>query len=249
MKTIRVMCMVLVLAGCSSNAPLPLNDSAASATIYNPATATSRVFGSIKFEGKPPEMAPLKAGGSRFCVMNARNLSEEDVLVTKDGKLRNVIVYVKSGFEGKTYSAPDQPAVLDQQKCVYVPHVLTIMTKQKLSVRNSDATFHNVHGMPQSNKVFNFAQTDKGAENTVTFDHAEMPFPAGCDLHKWMGVWIGVFDHPFHSTSGESGNYELKLPPGKYEIAAWHEKYGEKVSTVEIGDKAEQHLDFSFAAQ
>ena len=256
MKRMRMICFslfaVLVAAtGCSSNSPqLPLEESAStSASTYNPASATSRVFGSIKFEGKPPVMAALKPGGSRFCVINARSLTEEDVLVTKDGKLRNVIVYVKSGFEGRTYAPPDLAVVLDQQKCVYVPHVLTIMTKQKLSVRNSDATFHNVHGMPQSNKVFNFAQTDKGAENTVMFDHAEMPFRAGCDLHKWMGVWIGVFDHPFHSTSGDSGNYELKLPPGKYEIAAWHEKYGEKVSSIEIGDKAEQHLDFSFAAQ
>jgi len=106
-----------------------------------------------------------------------------------------------------------------------------------------------VHGMPQSNSTFNFAQTDKGAANTLVFEHPEMPFRAGCDLHKWMGAWIGVFDHPFHSTSGDSGNYELKLPPGKYEIAAWHEKYGERVSAIEVGDKAEQHLDFSFAAQ
>jgi len=39
----------------------------------------------------------------------------------------------------------------------------------------------------------------------------------------------------------------LKLPPGKYEIAAWHEKYGEKVSSVEVGADTPFQLDFSFA--
>ena len=191
-------------------------------------------------------MAPLQPGGSRFCVVNARGLTEQDVLVTKDGKLRNVIVYVKSGFEGRTYSTPDKPIVLDQQKCVYVPHVFTVMTDQKVQVRNSDPTFHNVHSMAQVNSGFNFAQTDQGMENTVTFGKAEMPIRIGCDLHRWMGVWVGVFEHPFHSTSGDTGSYEIKLPPGRYEIAAWHEKYGEKVSSVEIADNAQSQLDFSF---
>jgi len=253
MKRIAVLTVstvLLTLAGCSgSNVPtLPADDStsSASAPAYDPATATGRVYGSIKFDGKPPVMATLQPGGSRFCVQNARGLTEQDVLVTKDAKLRNVIVYVRSGFEGRTYATPGEPVILDQQKCLYLPHVLTIMTHQKLSVRNSDDTLHNVHAMAQLNPGFNFAQAVKGVENTVVFDHSEMPFRVGCDLHKWMGVWVGVFDHPFHSTTGDTGSYELKLPPGKYEIAAWHEKYGEKVTMIEVADKAQVELDFSF---
>jgi hypothetical protein len=46
--------------------------------------------------------------------------------------------------------------------------------------------------------------------------------------------------------SGDSGAYELKLPPGKYEIAAWHESYGEQTSNIEVNDKSEVQLDFSF---
>jgi len=237
---------LIAFAGCSGSGVSSLPNESAPSPAFSPSSATARVFGNIQFEGTPPVMAALKPGGSRFCVVNARDLTEQDVLVTKDGKLRNVIVYVKSGFEGRTYSTPDEPVILDQQKCVYVPHVLTVMTNQKLKVLNSDATFHNVHAVAKVNAGFNFAQTDKGAENTVSFDHAEMPIRIGCDLHRWMGVWIGVFDHPFHSTSGDSGSFELKLPPGKYEIAAWHEKYGEKVSTVEVGDRAQVQLDFNF---
>ena len=237
---------VFAIAGCSGSKPSePLSDKVAPA--YDPATATARVFGSIKFEGAAPVMAPVEPSGSRFCVQNAKGLTYQAVLVTKDHKLRNVIVYVKSGYEGRTYSTPVDPAVLDQQRCLYVPRVFTMMTNQKLNVRNDDDTFHNVHSNVEKNAVFNFAQPKKGGENAVVFAKAEMPVHIGCDLHRWMGAWIGVFDHPFHATSGDNGNFELKLPPGKYEIAAWHEKYGEKVTTIEVADKAEVPLNFSFA--
>jgi plastocyanin len=228
--------------GCSSE-----KQSVPAVAAYDPATATARVYGSIKFEGTPPEITPIHAGGSLYCVQNARGLVDEKVSLTSDGKLRNVIIYVKSGQEGRTYEAPSEAVVLDQQKCAYVPHVLTMMTNQKLSVRNSDPTFHNVHGASQTNPAFNIAQADKGAENTLTFEKAEAPFHIGCDLHRWMGAFVGVFDHPFHTTSGMSGDYELRLPPGKYEIVAWHEKFGEKTVQVEVAENSKRELNFEFA--
>lgn len=237
-----VLLTLVSLSACGSE-----KQSAPAVAAYDPATATSRIFGSIKFEGTPPEIIPIHAGGSAYCVRNARELVDEEVSLTSDSKLRNVIVYVRSGQEGRTYETPSEAVVLDQQKCVYVPHVLTLMTNQKLSVRNSDPTFHNVHGISQANPGFNFAQTEKGAENILTFAKAEAPFHIGCDLHRWMGAFVGVFGHPFHTTSGMSGDYELRLPPGKYEIVAWHEKFGEKTLPVEVAENSKMELNFAFA--
>jgi len=244
-RSIVVSVILLALgfaAGCNSG-----KQSVPTVATYDPATATARVFGSIKFEGTPPEITPIHAGGSAYCVRNARGLVDEEVSLTSDKKVRNVIVYVKSGQEGRTYETPSEAVVLDQQKCAYVPHVLTVMTNQKLSVRNSDPTFHNVHGLSQANPGFNIAQADKGAENTFTFAKAEAPFHIGCDLHRWMGAFVGVFDHPFHTTSGMSGDYELHLPPGKYEIVTWHEKFGEKTMPIEVAENSKMELNFAYA--
>jgi len=230
------------VAGCGGGRP-----EADANPAYDPASATGRVFGSVVFEGTPPVMDAVRPHGSRFCVVNARNLTELDVLVTKEGKLQNVIVYVREGWQGRSYPTPDDTAVIDQQKCVYVPHVLAIQTGQKLTILNSDDTFHNVHSQPKQNSAFNISQQSKGAMNTVSFDHSEVPFRIGCDLHSWMHVWVGVFDHPFHATSGDFGNYEIKLPPGKYEIAAWHETLGEKTKSVEVAGNGSVQLDFSFS--
>ena len=33
----------------------------------------------------------------------------------------------------RTYKVPEQPVVLDQQRCVYLPRVLTLMKGQRLA--------------------------------------------------------------------------------------------------------------------
>ena len=72
--------------------------------------------------------------------------------------------------------------------------------------------------------------------------------PIRCDVHKWMGSFVGVFHHPFHTVSKEGGSYELKLPAGKYEITAWHEKLGKQTQMIEVADGASVDLNFSFKA-
>jgi hypothetical protein len=242
---------VWVFEGCSSNkdsGEFPdVPKTAASAN--DASTATARVFGSIRLDGTPEELNPPRVGGSKYCVQNKRFVNRQDVLLTEDGKLQNVIVFVRSGYEGRSYTTPTEPMFLDQQHCVYGPHVFTIMTNQKLTVRNSDDTFHNVHAMPAANPVVSLAQPTIGMENTITFPHRETPFRIGCDLHGWMSAWVGVFDHPFHTTSGETGTYELRVPAGRYEVAAWHEKYGERRMSVEVADKTETELNFSFSTK
>jgi hypothetical protein len=85
-------------------------------------------------------------------------------------------------------------------------------------------------------------------ETTKTFDKAELPLPIRCDVHKWMGAFVGVFPHPFHTVSKGAGAYELKLPAGSYEIEAWHEKYGTQTQMVQVNDNQKLDLNFTFKA-
>jgi len=244
---------VFALSGCSGGPqypapPAPAAEKAApSQPVFDPSTATARVFGNIMFEGKPPEIPSMTIGGDRMCQTNALNIRNDKAMVTSDGKLRSAIIYVRAGHEGRSYAAPDAMLVLDQQGCIYTPHVFTVMKGQKFKIRNSDATFHNVHAQEGQRTEFNIGQASKGVEDTQTFSRAALPFRIGCDFHKWMGAYAGVFEHPFHTTSGESGSYELRLPAGKYEIVAWHEKYGEQSSRIDVQEHGAAELNFKFA--
>jgi plastocyanin len=239
--------IVVAFSGCSDGPDMPYPPMP-SRPQFDASTATARVFGNVVFEGMPPDIPAITVGGDPLCKMNALNIWKSKAMVTSDGKLRNTIVYVRSGYEGRAYPVPTAPVVLDQQGCIYTPHVFTVMKGQKVRILNSDETFHNVHAQDGTTTEFNIAQASKGVENTQTFSRAVLPFRIGCDLHKWMAAYAGVFEHPFHTTSGERGSYELRLPAGKYEIVAWHEKFGEQSSNLEVQENGAAELDFKFTA-
>lgn len=42
--------------------------------------------------------------------------------------------------------------------------------------------------------------------------------------HVWMNAELMVVPHPYYTVTDESGKFELdEVPPGSYEIVAWHE--------------------------
>lgn len=244
---IGILLLPLGLSACDGNREIRPRSST---EVFDPSTATARVFGIVALAGAKPGLGSVRIRQDAFCQQKGQSILKQSALLTDDGTLRNVIVYVKAGYEGRTYAAPTEPVVLDQQDCVYVPRVLTVMKGQKLRILNSDPTFHNVHAQSAGATEFNIPQPGKGAEIIETFSHAAMPpVRIGCDFHNWMAAYVGVFEHPFHIATGDKGRFELRLPPGKYEIVAWHEKYGEQASVVEVSSNAAVELNFKFPAE
>ena len=136
----------------------------------------------------------------------------------------NVLVYVAKGLEGKKFTPPAMPAVLDQVGCIYTPRVVGVMVGQTLQVRNSDSTLHNVMGNLKTNKAFNEGMAVKGGVIEKVFQNAEFKADFRCFMHPWMVAYVHVMEHPFFAVTGADGTFTLKgLPPGEYELAAMHE--------------------------
>ncbi len=212
---------------------------------------TASITGKVNFEGTPPKMKTLKTDADPQChAMHAdAPLKGEEVIVNENGTLRNVFVYIKSGLpDGKTYDKPSTPVVLDQKGCQYHPHVFGMQAGQLMLIKNSDDTLHNVHALPANNDEFNKGQPSGAVDIKKTFTKSEVMVKFKCDVHSWMSSYVGVLDHPFFSVTGEDGAFSLKgLPAGDYEIAAWHEKYGEQSAKVKVGDGEAKTQDFKFS--
>lgn len=216
-----------------------------SSTALAPA-ATATIAGKIVFEGTPPPNEKIQMSSDPYCAKNAGSNPTVETVKVSDGGLENVIVYVKSGAPTITYPTPTEPVEINQENCRYIPHVFTMQTNQPLKVKNSDMTLHNVHAWAQKNPQFNVGQAVKGMVNEARFPNEELPLSIRCDVHKWMGAFVGVFDHPYHTVSKSGGSYELKVPAGNYEIVAWHEKYGTQIQRVEVTDNGKADLNFTF---
>ena len=202
------------------------------------------IQGKIIFDGKAPKMKPLRMDADPVCVANNEVAPRKEWLILGENNgIKNVLVFVKESPSGGSLEGDlnliEKNAVIDQKGCVYVPHVLGVMVGQKLDILNSDGTLHNIHALPKVNKEFNKAMPRSKKQMTVQFDKSEAPFKVKCDVHPWMGAFIGVFDHPYFAVTGDDGSYVISgLEPGDYVIEAWHEKLGSQTANVTVGDSA-----------
>jgi hypothetical protein len=63
-----------------------------------------------------------------------------------------------------------------------------------------------------------------------------------------MTAYVGVFSNPFFAVTGADGKFTISgLPPGTYELEAWHEKLGVRSATVTVPASGAAKADFTFA--
>lgn len=242
-----------LLAGClagtaSLGASAPALAQAPKQPAPRPAAATGSIKGVVIFEGEAPDRTPLVRDTDPYCQRTPK--LAEDIIVTKN-KLRDVLVRIKNGTGGK-HAAPAQPVVLDQQECMYRPRVVGMIAGQKIVAKNSDGTFHNVHGTLNGKLLWNKPQAAQAP--ALTLDAAARPgdvVEVVCDVHPWMRAYAVVHDHPYFAVTGDDGAFELGgLAPGTYTLEAWHPKLGAKSMTVKIGAGAKANVTarLSYAA-
>lgn len=200
--------------------------------------------GRVNFEGKGPKKKTLKMDADPVCgAAHKTPAYRESFILSDEGYLKNVLVFLKDvKYEGKV---PSTQAVIDQKGCVYSPHVQGLMAGQELLIKNSDATLHNIHGLPKINSEFNFAMPKVVKEKAITISKAENFIKIKCDVHPWMNSYISVFDHPYFAVTDDTGSFKIdNIPAGEYEVIAWQEKFKDKKTkewktlnaTVTIGE-------------
>ena len=219
--------------------------------------ATGVIKGTVVFAGAAPARPKVLRNSDPYCAKT--EMLADDVIVT-NGKLRDVLVRIKNGTHPARAApaapapaapaVPAVPAVIDQKDCRYAPHVIGIVAGQKLAIRNSDGTFHNVHGTISGKQLWNRPASPGDPELSLdSSPHAGDVIDIVCDVHPWMHAYAVVQDHTPFAVTGEDGGFELNgLPPGAYTLEAWHPVLGTRSITVKIakGAKAPAIARFVF---
>jgi plastocyanin len=243
--TILIALLGLSITSCSGHArgeSQASTQSQVKAVAVDPNTAAS-ITGTISFEGTPPNPRPIDMSNDPGCKGN----TESEQVVVNDGRLANVLVYVKSGLSGGTYVPPKQSVSIKQEGCRYVPHMAAVMVGQPVQFEDDDQTLHNIHPMPKSNREWNQSQMPNSQPLAKTFSQPELMIPIKCNQHPWMHMYLSVLGNPYFTVTGKDGSFTLSnLPPGTYTIGAVQEKFGEKTQTITVGAKDSKKLSFSY---
>jgi plastocyanin len=223
-----------------SSAPAPKAGGAptAAAPAASPASTApvkAEGFGTIKgqvvFGGDAPAPKVLFAKGSapkdpEVCAKDAPLVSERLVVDGATKGVKNVLVYLPkptsvSDDAKKAYSTAK--IVFDQDKCVFEPHVLGMMSGAPITLKSSDPVNHNINAKLKQSA---FNQLLQGGSTTQFTPSApeRTPGEVTCDIHPWMRAWWMVLDHPYFAVTDAKGYFEIKnAPAGTQKVVVWQE--------------------------
>ena len=205
------------------------------------------ISGQVLFKGEPPPPKELRVTlNKKTC---GHTYQSESLLVSKTGGIQNVVVSLLRIPKGLPVEIGEKPIQIDQQKCIFIPHVLLVPAGVEFEALNSDPVLHNFHTVGKHNKEVNVMQT-KTKRRRLPLTYLEPDtIKVTCDVHSWMKAWIIVTEHPYYALTDSDGQFRLEnVPEGSYRIKAWHEELGKHPAqevVVTTNQDAKANFEFS----
>jgi len=205
-----------------------------------------KIVGWVRVEGRYKRHAPLKVyKNQEFC---GTEVPDQSFLVGASGGVQNVVITVLAnrGKETEKLFNTAGTAVLDNNNCVFVPHVQVVPVGSEVLLLNSDLILHDVHARLGSETLFNIGlpswrQVKKRlAKPGIIAIECEV-------LHTWMSAYIVVTSSPYFAVTDKYGQFSIEeIPVGSFELEVWHEKLGRQSKKVVILEGRSSRVDLVF---
>ena len=150
----------------------------------------------------------------------------------------NIVVFIE-GNPSKTNKAIQ--AELQQRNQRFEPQLLVVPVGSTVSFPNTDPIFHNVFSLSGAKK-FDLGYYPAGQTRLVTFNESGV-VQVYCHLHPNMYAAIVVVPNQWYARPAEDGTFSLgDIPPGKYDVVAWHMTAGLFRTSVSVAAGRGAHL-------
>ncbi len=156
------------------------------------------------------------------------------------------LVFIKE-VKGK-FALPKKNPIMDQQKLVFIPHVLPVLVGTTIDFPNNDVVRHNVFSLKSKNSVeqFNLGTYGSGVTKKRTFKKVGA-VQLLCNVHSEMSAFIIVCQNPYFAvTDKKTASGTIKnVPPGTYVVTFWHQRLRPK--TVKVTVKPDETAKITFS--
>ena len=157
------------------------------------------------------------------------------------GGLGNVVVWLEGVRAGKPLPL-EKRLELESDRCLLTPRVQAAVTGSAVNVIGHDDFRQHLRFLSAGDTAARAAVLLGKDEQVIP---TELPAKApGLVIvrdadHPWPRAYVAVFDHPYFAVTKPDGSFTIDgVPPGKYTLAAWHERTGRTEQAVEVGANA-----------
>jgi plastocyanin len=146
----------------------------------------------------------------------------------------NVVLYLDAApaLTAAIPAAAGMPAMRQHDER-FTPHVLTVTTGTTISFPNDDPIYHNVFSLSRA-RTFDLGRYPKGESKSLRFDGTGV-VQVFCHIHADMNGYILVLPNRYFVTPDSSGRFSIEgIPPGSYDLVAWHERIRPIATSVRV---------------
>ncbi len=115
----------------------------------------------------------------------------------------------------------------------FSPRVVLVPRWDAVEFPNVDPIYHNVFSVSGANR-FDLGLYRSGASRKQRFDEPGL-VRVYCNIHPTMIGYVQVVDSDYGTVTGPAGTFRFEtVPPGTYQVRAWHEEGGETTAPVHV---------------
>jgi len=205
-------------------------------------TAGGKIVGIVEFDGAFPSDSVIQLTADQA----GCGQSIVDRRVDRTGnRVAGAAAWLTDIREGRPIPL-ERRFVLENEDCVMVPRVQTVVAGGTLNVISADVAMHRnkiidvatgeVVGIAPFNDNGQVVPFDRLLKKTAQLEVVD-------ELHPWSKANLIVLDHPYHAVSGKSGDFSIEgIPPGTYHLRAWHPALGLVDQTVTVSAGAQANV-------
>ena len=173
----------------------------------------------------------------------------ESIVPSRNGGVGNAVVWLMGVGGGPRDNAPRR-VKLTLDGCRLDPRVQRVARGSTIMISGRDAMMSRLQFT---------AAGESSPRTTVLLSDAGQMVPTSAasaapglvqvtdDMHPWVRAWLVVAPHPFVAVTDADGQFRFDgVPPGRYTLMTWHERFGVKKSTVRVDGAVQTKVEVEY---
>lgn len=173
-----------------------------------------------------------------------------DFTVSESSGLKDVVIAIQGVHKGKPYTSRMQS--FNIARCHSDQYVIGIKNGEDFLIENTDPIRHEIATYEIAgayvNQKSNRPVDEKTSQIQNVFVRGDVDeFLIKCNLHPFLQTRAFMVDNPYYTVTDSEGRFTIKdIPPGRYDVIAWHPFIPSQKGTITVKADRETQLDFEF---